>query len=87
MRVKVRPSKVVKSPKKSILIKKQSIPRSNTYGSSQLDSPFDKCTKKTVKFADYNNNSNLCTVHSYEQIQLIPGPIPKSKSSCACLIF
>lgn len=87
MRIKIRPSKEVKSPKKSILVKKQRIKHSNTYGAMELASSLSSATKKSVKFADYINNSNLCTVHSYEQIQVVSESVPKSKSSCACLIF
>lgn len=87
MKNKVRPIRGINTPTKSILVKKQRIKHSSTYGTKSLSSSIDKSLQKTVKFLDTAKNTNLCTVYRYEQIEFDTETRPKKKSTCACLVF
>jgi len=87
MKNKVRPIIDTSNPKKSILVKKQRIKHSSTYGTKSLSSSIEKSPHKSVKFLDSAKNANLCTVYRYEQVEIDYEIKTKLKSSCACLVF
>jgi hypothetical protein len=72
---------------KSILIKKDQIRKSHTYGPSGINGLVDKKKKKKVVFADRTKNLNLCTYFNYEQVEVQEDEKSPKSTSCTCAAF